>query len=82
MKIIDRLLILTLAVGVWALVLKPSPIEAHGEHSDTKVSFEDIAHVVKHMSKRADGFGVKILKNSAKIAVLEAETKLHEINGH
>jgi hypothetical protein len=31
MKTLDRLLILTLVVGVWALVLKPSNINAHDD---------------------------------------------------
>ena len=79
MKIIDRLLILTLAVGVWALVLKPSPLEAHGGVSHEW--FTNTFHPwVREMNREIN----QLLEDVEKLKRSEAEDDLrrHKMYDH
>tara|TARA_R100000353_G_C6342663_1_gene150850 strand:- start:131 stop:370 length:240 start_codon:yes stop_codon:yes gene_type:complete len=45
MKTFDRVVLVVLALGIWALVLKPSDITAHGEwHSHYQYADESHTH--------------------------------------
>ena len=74
MKTFDRILILSLVVGVWALVLKPTPINAHGGVSTQWWDSVFVPYM--------NGVEAKLDKVIEDVEELDSKIRSHKIRDH